>query len=147
MLTIEQFKQQEAACRARNPGIFRLSMPDPLASDDQIDAVEAAIECRLPRSYREFLAAHGGGDYATFTVFSANPDSEFYLPAQVAKLQSLMAGNLLPVHDDNAGGLYVLNIVDGTAAETVQYWDWETRELSDQKFDSILDLIAEQVFS
>lgn len=147
MLTISEFKEREAACRATRPAIFRLAAPDPPASDQQIAAVEAAIKCRLPKSYKAFLRVAGGGDYPLFSVFSANPGSEYYLPQQVAKLKSLVEDGLLPIHDDQAGGLYVLKIVAGEVLEEVHYWDWETRELSKKAYDSVLDLVVDKAFS
>ena len=146
-MTIDEFKQLEDACRVRKPSIFRLAFPDPPASNDQIAQVEAAINCRLPESYRQFLSLRGGGDYPLLSVFSANPDSDHYLPRRREEFRSQVGDNLLPIHDDQAGGLYVLRIAGDFAADEVYYFDWETRELSAPRYDSILDLIADQVFS
>lgn len=147
MLTIDEFKRREAACRLTKPNLFRLAQPDPPASVSQIEALERAIGCRLPQSYKQFLAATGGGDYPFVNVFSADPDSAYYLPVRAKELQSLIEMNLLPFHDDQAGGFYVLKITAGAASEAVYYWDWETRELSNQKYESVLDFVADRVFT
>ena len=146
MLTIEEFKRQEEACQALKPGRFRLARPDPPASVNQINTVEEAIGIRLPDSYRQFLSSAGGGDYPLLSIFSANPESAFYLPRRLADLQSVIGANLLPVHDDQAGGLRVLKVSRGEASESVYYWDWETRELSGPRYESVLDMVADCSF-
>lgn len=147
MMTIDEFKRLEDAYRISKPSIFRLASPDPPASAEQISSVETAIKCLLPESYRQFLASCGGGDYALFLVFSANPDSEYYLPRRLEELRPLIGGGLLPFHDDEAGGLYVLRINHNVAAEAVYYLDWETQELSGPEYESVIDAVANRAFS
>lgn len=147
MLTIDQFLEREAACRLVKPGLFRLASPDPPASREQIESVERIIRCQLPPAYRNFLMVRGGGDYPGFDVFSANPGSDLYLPTRIAELGKLVGPDLLPIHDDRAGGLYVLKVIEGSAGDALYYWDWETRELSNVKYDSLLDAIVDLVFS
>ena len=59
----------------------------------------------------------------------------------------MVGDGLIPIHDDQAGGLYVLRVVENAAMDAVYYLDWETKELSAQKYDSILDAIADEVFA
>lgn len=146
-MTIDEFLKREAEWRRTKQSLFRLSTPDPPATEDEIVAAEAAIGCSLPTLYRQFLLAVGGGDYLLFTVFSANRTSDWYLPRMVMQARSVVPKDLLPVHDDQAGGYFVLRIVDGAAEEPVHYFDWETGALSEKKYDSVLDAIADNAIN
>jgi hypothetical protein len=141
-MMIDEFIEFENSVRVAKPGIFRLAKPDQPASDKEIEDVEALLGCRLPMSYRQFLNKFGGGDYPLMNVFSAYPNSEWYLVRRVEALRELCPTNLLPVHDDQAGGLLVLKIVDGQALEPVYYFDWETGKLSDIVYANVFSAVA-----
>lgn len=146
-MTIEEFLQREAEWRRTKPSLFRLATPDPPATDTEIAVAEGLIGCKLPSAYRQFLQAAGGGDYLLFTVFSVSRDSAWYLPRQVMQARPNVPDNLLPVHDDQAGGYYVLQIVDGRAEDPVFYFDWETGTLSEKKYESVLDAVADNAIA
>lgn len=141
-MMIDEFIEFESAVRLVKPAIFRLAKPDQPASDRDIENAEAILGCRLPPSYRQFLKKCGGGDYPLMSVFSAHPNSDWYLVKRVESLRELCPANLLPVHDDQAGGFLVLKIVDGQALEPVYYFDWETGKLSDVVHANVLSAVA-----
>lgn len=146
-MTIDEFIDFEKSIRVARPSIFRLASPDPPASEEDIARAEAVLGCRLPDSYRQFLKRFGGGEYPLMNVFSVCPDSPWYIVKRVEKDRDLFHRNLLPVHDDQAGGFLVLRVVDGRALEPVYYLEWETSVLSNVLHTSVLSAVASYLAS
>jgi hypothetical protein len=141
-MTIDEFLLIERAVRVSRPGLFRLAKPDPCASDVELAHVEQELGCKLPGSYRQFMLRCGGGDYPLTSIFSAYRGSSWYIVQKRRELDALLPTALLPMHDDNAGGLFVLKIEDGCALEPVYYYDWESKELSGARHANILEFVA-----
>lgn len=144
-MTIEEFKTIDARYRAEKPQMLSLSSSDPKASEDQLDRIEAEVGVKLPLSYRKFLQEFGGGEFGLTDVFSANPGSEWFLPARQADALSYLPEGLLPFSDDFAGGLYVLKVKGGRAQEPVFYWN-QDGGLMPTDFDDVLEFIAKHAY-
>ncbi len=100
---------------------------------------------KLSKSYRSFLAEFGGGMFGFTNVFSVNPASEYYLPARKEEASIYLPNNLLPFSDDSAGGLYVLKVMDGSAEESVCYWNNDGGLVS-TAFANIFDFVARYAY-
>jgi hypothetical protein len=144
-MTIEEFKSIDARYRVEKPKLFSLSSSDPKASEDQLARIEAEIGVKLSVSYRAFLQEFGGGEFGLTDVFSACPDSEWFLPARNADALSYLPGSLLPFSDDFAGGLYVLKVKEGQAQEPVFYWN-QDGGLVPTDYDDVFEFVAKNAY-
>jgi hypothetical protein len=144
-MTIDEFRGIDADYRKKRPGLFQLSTSDPPASEDQIAMVETELGLELADKYRIFLQEFGGGEYGLTTVFSANPDSEWYLPNRQAEASSYLPEGLLPFSDDFAGGLYVLKTGEGKAEDPVFYWN-QDGGLVPTDFRDVLEFVARHAY-
>lgn len=144
-MTIEVFRQRDREGRTARPKLFLLASPDRSATPNALHDLERAVGAKLPRSYREFLTEFGGGSYGLTTVFSADPQSEWYLAARFDEERPLLPPGLLPFSDDHAGGLYVFEIIDGQANEPVLYWNSDG-EIRQTQFGNALEFIARYAY-
>lgn len=123
-MTLEEFREIDRQGRNADPGLFSLSSPDKCASTRDIEDAEKLLQVVLPGTYRSFLKGFGGGSYGLTTIYSADQNSEWYLPSKQIEASSYLPPNLLAFSDDFAGGVYVLKVADdGTANEGVFYWN------------------------
>jgi SMI1-KNR4 cell-wall len=144
-MKLDDFRLLDREARRGKPKIFMLAAPDPPATEEALAELEKAIGLALPPSYRGFLGEFGGGDYGLVTVFSADPESEWYLAAQLDEARAYLPAGLLPFSDDGAGGMYVLRVSDGRAEEPVMYWH-EDGGLVPTRFGDVLDFVARYAF-
>ena len=144
-MNIEDVKQIDKRYRSEKPGLFEIEDPDSQASDEQLEDVERSLGIRLPPSYRAFLRQFGGGTYGFIVIFSADPQSEWYLPNKQMKASRYLPKNLLAFSDDFAGGNYAFKVIDGEAQEAVFYWNTDGGE-SPTKFQDILEFIARYAY-
>jgi hypothetical protein len=144
-MTVEEFRDVDARYRTEKPKLFRLSSSDPQASEMQLDDIEAQVGVKLPACYRAFLKEFGGGEFGLTDVFSANPESEWYLPARHADAASYLPDGLLPFSDDFAGGLYVFEIKGGEAQDRVLYWN-QDGGLVPTDFLDIFEFVAKHAY-
>jgi hypothetical protein len=144
-MTAEEFRNIDARYRTEKPKLFRLASSDPRASEEQLDEIEARMGVKLPVSYRTFLKEFGGGEFGLTDVFSANPESEWYLPARNADAASYLPEGLLPFSDDFAGGLYVFEIKGGLAEERVFYWN-QDGGLVPTDFCDVFEFVAKHAY-
>ncbi len=140
-MTIEQFRKLDVALRAERPKPFLLMPSDPPAGAEAIEEVEKLIGATLPGTYKSFLSEFGGGNFGLITVCSADRMSDFYLPKKQAEIAKYAPAGLLVVSDDFAGGIYVLRVADGVAAEAVLYWN-DDGGLVQTPFANVLEFIA-----
>jgi hypothetical protein len=145
-MTLQELKRIDADYRVRNPGIFQALPPDPPATSQQLDDVEHILGVRLPPAYRALLCELGGGTLGFATIFSAHPDSDWYLPRQQQKAARYLPPGLVAFSDDFAGGYYVFRVVDGEARDAVLYWDHEGRAVEPTEFPDILEFVARYAY-
>ena len=144
-MIIEDLKQIDSRYRKEKPLMFEAITSDRKASIEQLEAVERAIGVRLPPSYRAFLSEFGGGAFGFVVIFSADPDSEWYLPNKQRQASRYLPSGLLALSDDFAGGNYVFKVPNGQAQEAVFYWNQDGGE-SPTKFKDILEFVARNAY-
>lgn len=144
-MTIEELRRLDARYRQEKPNLFRLSTPDKPASEEQLTEMERAIGVRLPQSYRAFLREFGGGNYGLETFFSADPNSEWYLPLKHGEASRYLPEGLLAFSDDGAGGYYVFQVLSGQAQEAVCYWNQDGGE-SPTEFKDVIEFVARYAY-
>jgi len=144
-MTIEELRKLDSLYRQEKPNLFRLSTPDQPASEDQITELETSVGVRLPQEYRSFLREFGGGSYGLATIFSAEPESEWYLPRKQAEANRYLPEGLLAFSDDFAGGNYVLKVLNGQALKPVFYWNQDGGE-APTEFDDVIEFIARYAY-
>jgi hypothetical protein len=144
-MTIEEFRRIDATYRREEPKLFHLGTPDKPVSIEQIKDVELAIGVAFPESYRQFLHEFGGGAFGLLTVYSADPEGEWFLPTKLPEARTYLSNDLLPIADDFAGGYYILHVTDGVAAEPVFYWNTDGGVVATE-FDTVLDFIARYAY-
>lgn len=140
-MTLETFREIDRLGRSDDPALFSLSSPDRCASAHDIEAVQKKLKVLLPENYRTFLIQFGGGSYGLTTIFSADPQSEWYLPAKQIEARAYLPGNLLAFSDDFSGGMYVFIITDGIANENVFYWNPDGG-LVNTDYTDVFDFVA-----
>jgi hypothetical protein len=143
-MTLEEFCTTESEARRSKPKLFLTGVPDRKASESDLGTVENSLAVRLPESYRSFLTVFGGGRFGFVTIFSADQESEWYLPRQQAAAG--LPDGLVPFSDDFAGGLYVFRCAAGNRGDTVFYWTHEDG-ISRTEFPDIFSFLARYAFS
>jgi hypothetical protein len=144
-MNIESFRDLASKYRSERPGLFALASPDRPASLEQIEQVEQLLGLSLPNSYRAFLQEYGGGEFGYLTLFSADPDSEWYLPKKTNEAKTYLPESLLPIADDFAGGFYAFVRRGAAVDEHVYYWNPDGGE-TPTEFRSVLDFIGRYAF-
>lgn len=144
-MKLDEFRVIDQEARLAKPKLFLLASPDSAASEEALDDLERAIGARLPMSYRAFLREFGGGNFGLTTVFSADPESEWYLGTRLDEVREYLPTHVLPFSDDFAGGLYVFEVVDGQGMEPVLYWN-EDGGLVPTKFANALEFVARYAY-
>jgi hypothetical protein len=144
-MTIDEFRALDATYRKAKPKLFELATPDKPVSLQQIERVERAAGVVFPQSYRSFLHEFGGGAFGLLTVYSADPEGDWFLPMKLSEARTYLPNYLLPIADDFAGGYYVLQATDGVAAEPVYYWNTDGGTVATE-FDTVLDFIARYAY-
>lgn len=144
-MTLDTFKKIDVRFRNEKPALFRLSRPDPAASDEQLLAVESEIGVTLPEKYREFLKEFGGGDFGLITVFSADPLSMWRLPKQLDVAKGHVPVGFIPISEDGCGGYYGLYLRNGRSNDEIYYWHFDS-SLEATGFNDILEFLARHAY-
>lgn len=127
------------------PKLFQLSPCDPLASERQLQDLEAKIGANLPRDFREFLRFYGGGIFGLASIFSADPDSDYYLADHQDYASQFLPEGCIVISEDNAGGCYFVRVQDGEISDSIWYWNLD-REPARLKFSNIYEFVAENAY-
>jgi len=122
-MTLEEFRQLDCEFRQKRPKPFLLTPPDPKAEESTLFTIENEFGFSLPICYRQFLKEFGGGNFGFINVFSAEPQSEWYLPAMQKNAREYIPDNFLAFSDDYSGGYYGFKISTDQAMEPVFYWN------------------------
>lgn len=144
-MTLEELRQLDARYRLEKPKLFQLSTPDHPASEEQLAEIERAIGIRLPQSYRSFLQEFGGGNFGLVILFSADANSEWYLPLKQSEASQYLPDGVLAFSDDFAGGNYVFKVLNGQAQDVVFYWNQDGGE-SPTDFGNVFEFVARYAY-
>lgn len=145
-MNIDEFRQLDLVCRLNKPSLFAMSASDNVATDAQIGKVEKILNLSLPISYKEFLKNYGGGNYCLLTIYSADPQSNWYLPLQYAKASHYLPKDILPISDDFCGGHYVYTIANGIASDRLYYWNTDGGTIRTE-YITLYDFIVQEGYS
>lgn len=145
-MTLAQFREIDSLGRQDDPKLFLLSTPDRPATEAELDMVEGTLKARLPPAYKAFLKEFGGGSFGLAIIFSADPDSEYYLPKKQSEVAWYLPSDMLAFSDDFAGGNYVLKVHGGQALESVFYWNQDGGLVS-TPFENVLEFVARWGYS
>jgi len=132
-MNLDDLRRIDARYRAEKPNLFRLSSADAAASEEQLTRVEGFLGIKLPSSYR--------GSFGLTTIFSADPNGEWYLPRKQGEALKYLPDGLLAFSDDFAGGYYVLRVEKDLAQEAIYYWN-DDGGLIPTEFENVLAFVA-----
>lgn len=160
---IDRIRQLQTEIMRRSPGADIGLLGNPGASKQAIEAAEARLECRLPPSYRAFLACHDGWprffEGATL-LGTANLGRRLYADLAEATLEASEApvvellprswrrpspARLLPFGADlQAATLFAFNPAERDASGEYEVVAW-INEIGLRRpcFESFLELVAE----
>ena len=144
-MTLEELQAIDSRCRYEKPKLLELSRSDPPAALDELDVVEESIGTKLPKSYRDFLAAFGGGTVGLAVIFSAYADGDWYLPDRQRAAEQFLPTGLLAFSDDFAGGYYVFKVADEIADERPWYWN-QDGGLVQTEFANVYEFVARYAY-
>lgn len=144
-MTLEELRDTDSRYRREKPKLFELAQSDPPAAPEDLTAVEDSIGVKLPRSYRDFLTAFGGGTVGLAVIFSACADGVWYLPDRQRDAGQFLPSGLLAFSDDFAGGYYVFKVADGVAEERPWYWN-QDGGLVRTEFANVYEFVARYAY-
>lgn len=144
-MTFDELKKLDRDARQTKPNLFSLTNQDTPSTDAMVENLQCITGVRLPTSYQMFLKEFGGGAFGLTVIFSSNPGSEWYLAKKYEESKRWLRGRFLPFSDDFAGGLYLLEIVDGQAHEPVLYFNTDGG-IKPTEFATIFDYIARYAY-
>lgn len=144
-MTLEELRSTDSRYRREKPKLFELAQSDPPAAPEELNAVEDSIGVKLPKSYRDFLAAFGGGTVGLAVIFSAYSDGDWCLPDRQRDAEEFLPSGLLAFSDDFAGGCYVFKVTDGIADERPWHWN-QDGGLSKTKFANVYEFVARYAY-
>lgn len=96
----------------------------------------------LEESYRQFLIAYGGGEIEFEVLFSADPQSDWYLPRQLARAINLPK-DFLPVTENFCGDYYGFIVTEGKCRPPILRWDHESQEIKSITQKDIFEYMAQ----
>jgi hypothetical protein len=144
-VSFSRFKEIDTAMRAERPKVFQLTSPDRVATEATLIEIESKLGIQLPSDYREFLKGYGGGDFGFTNIFSADPESEWFLPKMQKAASVDLPEGLLAFSDDFSGGYYVFLVENGIAEHPVYYWNQDGGLISTE-FESILAYVVRYAY-
>jgi hypothetical protein len=83
-----------------------------------VELLEGQLGATLPDDFRAFLTEFGCGYFGKLIVFSARPESDWYL---LKRTQPTLPSAFVAVSDDEAGGFYGFQLAGETCLPEVLY--------------------------
>lgn len=139
-MRIEEFKEKYEEAKLSRPKVFEYMQIDPLASERELNDVEDWMACRFENSHRSFLKLFGGGEFGLGLIFSANKESEWYIPSQFRNLL-LSPSEFFPVSDNFAGDVYGFEIRNGKCLTPLKVFDHESSKLKETMFSDVYEFM------
>jgi hypothetical protein len=144
-MDITQFRQLFDRKVVEKPKLFELISPDTPANERQLSDAEYKLGVKLPSSYRSFLIEFGGGSFGLTNVFSVDPESDYFLVSRNSQAHGLLPNHLIAFSDDFSGGWYAFATLDGTAGDSVFYWNVDGG-LQETRFMNVFEYVAHFAF-
>jgi hypothetical protein len=141
-MNIDEFRVIDEKGRKADPFLYESSYTDARATEESLADLERVIGVRLPTTYRTFLQEFGGGYVGSAVVFSADPSSDWFLPAKLLETREYLPSHTIPFSDDFCGGFYVFEFKDGQCNEVVKYYHFDGGLIS-TKYSNVLDCLAD----
>ena len=83
----------------------------------------------------------GGGYFGLFEVFSANPNSDFFLPNLQEGADTLLPENGIAISDDHCGGWFFLKPDGDVLGDEIWYWNADGGAFK-TKYKNVFELVA-----
>ena len=103
---------------AKKPNFFLFREEEPLATFQEIEAIEKHIAATLPIVFKEFQQKFGGGTFGYAELYAISPKSEYYVFQE-----PLCPNDFFPIANDGIGGFYGFVKNENEFADKVYYWD------------------------
>lgn len=142
---LTEFRQLFDQKVVEKPKLFELITPDRPATEGQISDAEHRLGIKLPSSYLSFLKEFGGGSFGLTNVFSADPESEYFLVSRNSQAHGLLPEHLVAFSDDYSGGWYAFATSDGVAGDSIFYWNVDGG-LQKTRFANVFEYVARFAF-
>jgi hypothetical protein len=128
--------------RAEHPNWFRLRGDGP-ASDEDLEAAERDLGCRLPLAYRQFVRTFGGGEFAFTAIYSPTIDSEKSI-VEANRLSWVSREEFVAFADNGAGDYYGWVVINGEAVDEVVLLDHNSNRLRPSDFPDFIEFIERE---
>ena len=138
-MDFNDFEQLVQDLQKRRPMWFVGDAEGP-ASDEQLAVAEKLLGVTLPNEYKQFVQCYGGGYFAMTNVFSANPESEWFIVARQKDFQ--LGDGFVAVTDDETGGAYGFVVEKGKCSERVFYFHPDDGSPPVEQYPSFLTYLA-----
>lgn len=145
IMGLTEFRQIFNQKVVEKPKLFELISPDRPATESHISDVEHKLGIKLPSSYRLFLKEFGGGSFGLVNVFSADPESEYFLVLRNTQAHALLPNHLVAFSDDYNGGWYSFATSEGAAGDSIFYWNVDGG-LQGTRFANVFEYVASFAF-
>lgn len=139
-MNLKEFETLFDQVKAKKPLWLEGEM-EPLATEEQVCEVELQLGIKLPGQYRDFLKKIGSGYFGLTNIFSVNRFGDWFLPEKLAQLD--LPNGFVPITDDEAGGYYGFQAVDGVCDGVVYYLHPDDGGEPVLKYPTFLDYVAE----
>ena len=146
-MRFEEFEAHLAAARAKRAG---LSSPEGFevfegraASEDDLLAVEDALQVRLPDEYKEFMKRHGGGMFLFLDLLPIAGTGDHEDDVLKVNLGESAGANFVAVAPVGTGDWWGFSVIDGRCADQVYFRDHEDGHVQFEA-DSFLDFLARE---
>lgn len=137
----ETFERKLAEAKVKFPGAFKLAAPDPPASAAQVRNLEETLAVSLEESHKDFLMAFGGGEIGFEVLFSADAQSEWYLPRQIA-LARCLPKNYIAITSNFCGDYYGFEAIEGKCVPPLLRWEHETGVVEPTEYQDVFEFMA-----
>lgn len=145
-MTLDEFATIHARHKEAEPLRFSKLPPDRLASADDLQMVQNKLDVVLPEKLVTFLSRYGGGDFLRLAIFSAQPDSRWYLPARNGAGLRNVPHDFLIVSDDGCGGNYGLRIEGRVVGDPIFYNDTDDGSVTRTEYADIFEFVAANAY-
>jgi hypothetical protein len=120
---------------------FLFSERDAVVKESEIAGVEKELGVLLPKAYKQFVKAYGGGDFAYINIFSCDKDGEWYITSKNKEASSYLPPDFVAISDDQVGGFYGYIIKNNKCEDRIYYWDHENNFFDKRAYNDIIDFI------
>jgi hypothetical protein len=138
-MDIDEFERHLDTSKNSKPKWFAMEGERP-CTGVEISALEQRLGVALASEYKSYLARYGGGYIGHINVFSANAESEWYLPKGNRFIPSEF--NYVAVTDGETGEYYGFKVDAGVCSDAIYYWHFEDGDVPVRTANSFLEFVV-----